>query len=914
MKLTRNTLIILMTLLSLSGISQQKYPKTLINKKIPIEIMAVTVTPHVHISQDFYKAYDTFDEQDGALVQVILKNTGTNPLNMELLFNGTHPSDPKLIQSSGEPKYNNSSNIGNPSSIPEWTWCEMPGQKAYPGKSYILGAGKTDVFTYNSYRSKWGAGYSFMMNVSDIANHVEDSVLISCDLNSVSFESVSFLAQDTAIYPDSIVVHLKNNSDSDCKIESLKLYGPATDLKTDSTNGLLMLKQVADLNTFNEGGFLGSKDWSGFTALTGKLPLARGLVEVVLTIQGESSSIWAPVMLKRDYFDIGSGWLDAVPDNGMDFIKDVPLKCESFLKTLQRMHITAIHNNNVYNFIPGNVSTKYQFRHILNEFASIYNNPQIYNIDDYIRKTAHIACLGEPNWDKTGMESFNITRRYMLSNTFPKDEWHRPTGIDNSMPQRFRYYAGITDLPDFDNYRITAPSDDRWRSYSQRWGGVEIRWGAPLETIGDITRVLHAVSKPKPIAAWSQNVHYNWWGDFNSLRRPSPTPDEIYFQAYEALSNGVKSLYWYSLEASSILLFRDAINTTTKIGREIKLLEPLYLSGVPYYHERKNLEGNKFKPDADVNVIAAPESALIYILDLTYYPNTDKGINQFRFRGKKSVVNYRVPLPSYLKDVKVIKRIDAEGVYDVQWTKTDSGITILQDSIDKVGIYLATKNEKEISEILTRKESLKKYEENIGFNPGSSDTDFKILKSEMQTAPEITAKNEKSSGFELIWNKLKGATNYYLDISTDPDFKEFVPGFENRSLGNVALYLVEGLVQQTNYYCRLRAGNGKFVEAIPFTSADSKTVKVTTTTATANKDNVFINKLKVYPNPSKDYVLIQNAEGCKLKVYNIFGELVLVLEKLSLSDKINVQNFAAGVYILDFENNSEHQFIELIKQ
>ena len=37
----------------------------------------------------------------------------------------------------------------------------------------------------------------------------------------------------------------------------------------------------------------------------------------------------------------------------------------------------------------------------------------------------------------------------------------------------------------FSRKRVTAPSADAWSRYD-RWNGQTIRWGAPLETIGDI--------------------------------------------------------------------------------------------------------------------------------------------------------------------------------------------------------------------------------------------------------------------------------------------------------------------------------------------------------------------------------------------------------------------------------------------
>lgn len=52
-----------------------------------------------------------------------------------------------------------------------------------------------------------------------------------------------------------------------------------------------------------------------------------------------------------------------------------------------------------------------------------------------------------------------------------------------------------------------------------------------------------------------------------------------------------------------------------------------------------------------------------------------------------------------------------------------------------------------------------------------------------------------------------GETGYFLDVSTSNTFSSFVPGYNNRSVGNVLAFRVTGLANSTTYYYRVRAVN-----------------------------------------------------------------------------------------------------------
>jgi outer membrane protein assembly factor BamB len=72
-----------------------------------------------------------------------------------------------------------------------------------------------------------------------------------------------------------------------------------------------------------------------------------------------------------------------------------------------------------------------------------------------------------------------------------------------------------------------------------------------------------------------------------------------------------------------------------------------------------------------------------------------------------------------------------------------------------------------------------------------------------------------------------GAAGYRLDVSTSSSFTSYVPGYQNRNVGDVTSYNVAGLSASTAYHYRVRAYNGGGA-----TSGNSNVINVTTLTAT----------------------------------------------------------------------------------
>lgn len=642
---------------------------------LDVELAGMTVTPHGFSNEIRYRKPPA--PELGALVRLVFRHTnpGGAPVPIELLFNGKKPAE--LLDAEA------------------WSWCEMPAKQGRDPRAFVLAPERWAVFTFNGAGEDWGAGERIALTVRDAASEAEAGLRVRLEQTAVQLSSVVFLA-DEGIYPERMTAHVTNAGADPAEVRAVRFYGP-------SAGGLALLGAAADLRGFGGDLSVPAGGRSGFTARLPHLPLARGLVEVVVVCRGAEQSLWAPLRFKRDRFDIGSGWLEIPSAPGV-----VPLTREPFLKLLERLGVNTAHCEHVPGYTddtgPGGLYTRYPLR-LMAGFKDVAN----YNSDAWVARIHGVDAVGEPQMGLGPRGAYEALRHY--------DGARYPTTVTLSDDSGFRYYAGLSDFPHYDAYRVTAPSSDVWGLYD-RWD-KRIFWGAPLEGIGAMTRTLRALSRPAPIALWSQSVHEGWRGGLGRKRR-SPTPDEILLQAYEGLANGAKSLYWYSLQSWSVLKYRDALPVTERIGREIRALENLYLEGDPFEHQRVTRNG---VPDLDLNSLVTPDAAVLFAMDLAYRPDHEAQV--FVFDGPRPLAAH-FDLPDYLRPVHDVFRIDAAGVYDAPWRATDRGV-MLRGALDRVGVYVAAREDGLRAQLAARLAALEAEAQALAFDPARNDADFQVL-------------------------------------------------------------------------------------------------------------------------------------------------------------------------------------------
>lgn len=653
------------------------------------DVVGVDVVPHTFSAELRWRRPP--DPRPGMLVRLFVRRTAAEgPRGGETVtIDGRRPGD---LLAAGE-----------------WTWHDLPDGSARPGEGGDGSFGeRLDVWTFNAVGEDWIPGRRIEVGIRPgAAESPGPATVVQVVLAppAVALSRVLFRDDDADGCVDGVTAHVTNGSAVPVRVESIRVWTPGADGR--AIHDLVPEPPVTDLRAAGDGS-IAAGDRGVVEAGLGRLPRGRGVVEVVARdADGTATACRGHLRFKDDAFAIGAGWLDIRTEPGV-----VPLASDAFRRLLARMHVDTAHVGEI-----GGLTDRpdpdglFPLRLGL---MSGFEDVDRYSTAEWARRIHGVDALGEPQMDKTPARAFEVLERYALAPF--------PTTVTLSEEKGFRFYAGLSDHPHFDAYRVNAPAADAWGLYD-RWGGERLRWGAPLEGIGAMTRTLRAMSRPAPIAAWSQNVHEGW-GSVGGRTRRSPTPDEIRVQAYEALAGGATSLYWYSLQSWALLAFRDAIGETTRIGREIRLLEPIYRRSDAHAHERRDADG---RPDWDLDTLVAPDAALLFAIDLAY--EADPETKTFRFPGPRDL-DASFPLPAFLRPPSDVFRVDAGGIHAVEHEIIPGGVRV-RDRVDRVAVYVAATRAGVRLELAARHRGLLAAEEACGPDPAVDDAAFATLLREL---------------------------------------------------------------------------------------------------------------------------------------------------------------------------------------
>ena len=644
-----------------------------------LEIVGTTVTPHLMLDSMRYRVEP--EPPDGARVQLFIQNSGNEAVTLDgetdVRFNG---ETPEALLKRGA-----------------WAWHDMPG--ALNDQETELQPGAMSVMTFNGRQKPWGVGGEIEIEFAKGSDLVLDSA-VDLDDPEIWLSAVTFMGDAEGLRPNRMVVHIANDASRHVDLQGVEIRIPGNPEQPRVFNERA---EIRHFTPFNGQFRIPGSDKGGFVVETEPLPQSYAIVEVTVKPRnGDAVTLRAHLRIKKEVFDISGGWVNDRNNN---------LTNEAFLRTLKRLHVNTAH----IGIHGGYTDTLLYEKYPLKYFSSL--RPfEVYDTDEVLPRVHAAEFLGEPQYGGgTPVPPQNVWEALQ-----PYATTRIPTTVTHSEERIWRDYAGLSDFPHYDAYRVSAPSPDSWVGYTDRWDGERIAWGAPLETIGDMCRSLRELNRPVPCAYWSQGPH-SGWGVYGGRQRTSPTPDELRLQAYHALSTRITSLYWFNLQVSSLVTFRDTYNELARIGREIRLIDEFLLEGDAYRFERRTERG---KLDWDLASVTGPRAALLFALDNAYVPDPDERVFAF---GALRAAEFRFELPAYLGDIADVFRLDADGIHEVIWSQSGGTIRI-QDEISRVGMYLATPHSSMRLQIEAERQTLIAVETALDMEPGTDDDDFKALR------------------------------------------------------------------------------------------------------------------------------------------------------------------------------------------
>lgn len=645
-----------------------------------IEIVGINIVPHTMAPDMLYRRDP--DPRLGARIQLMARNASSLPLTLEtnaqVLLNGR--------------------SIGDLTRLGELAWHDLP--EAWP-TPVVLAPGAITVWNLNGTTQSWRPGNVLAIEVSD---------LIKTNLPLAPGEAVmtavTFLGPDNTPQPDRVVIHVENQSSIPLKPVALTLWLPASN---ERFRELLPKRRLSELTVHGARGTIGQGDKGIVEGMTGELPLTYTVAQLEMeSPNGDLASVWAHLRIKKEQFDISGGWV------GGETKGKSALTFEPFLKTLKSLHINTGHIADTPGYTdqdgPGGLYAKYPLKYF-NKLQPLDH----YDTDRLLPRIHAVEFLGEPQYGggrpvppMTVWKELSVYAASRLATT-----------VTHSEERIWRDYAGLSDYPHYDAYRVGAPSPDAWRRYD-RWGGPKIGWGAPLETIGSMTRSLRDLNRPMPIAYWSQGPHAGW-RVYDGRRRTSPTPDELRLQAWHGLAQRITSLYWFNLSWESLTKFPDLIPEMRRIGREIRMLEELFLEGDAYEYRRTEAQG---RPSWDLASIATSRAMLLVALDLDY--KADLVAREFRF-GAPRHASLRFKLPPWLAKPVNIHRVDASGIYDCEYYFKEGAVEI-RERLSRVGLFVVAGDPGVAAELHQKRKALIDMEKGLDFDPGENAADLDLLR------------------------------------------------------------------------------------------------------------------------------------------------------------------------------------------
>ncbi len=645
--------------------------------ELSLEIAGVTVVSH-YVSGEIpnYRDEEKFLSKfnPGALIRIFVRNTdpesGVNP---EVLFNGK--TGQELIN------------------LNMVSYCDVPDIRETATKmSTEIPAGAMDCYLLNVVdRNFYANGINLKFRDKISGKTTEKQIQIKTpDLYA---SRIAFNASDGSKFPDGFYVYFNNDADKNAKIGQVKIWKAA---KTYAEHSWSKSFVPEKMTWFAEQGNIPARGMNGTFVETGKLPFGEIILEFEINRNSAVEKMYYVVKPMIINFDIGLGW---------DF--NLLGKSEAYCKTMKFMHFNTVNGDAAAFLANKEWSEKYPIK----RFSKL--EAEASTADEKTLKTIHGSeFFGEPQFGKRpAWEIYNYYTTFRNSGF--------PSTLTLSHEPGFFLYAGVVDFAHFDAYRVVAPHADKWGDY-MKYGNKNVKWGSPLETIGDYMRTLNRISYPNPVAAWTQAMADDW-GTRARKNAGNPNNLEMRIQAYEAIANGATSLYWFNMGGKTVVKNRGSLAEIQRVNREIMVVAELLSKTTPSWWQ------NRFM-DIDLNVLVGPDFAALFAIDLRYEVSKS---NQFESTGKRSeTMTFKIP--AYLQKSNAVVKVTHEGISDVK-VKIVEGNAEITDTFETNGMYILYHSEtQDLKELLTKRfNQILATEASYQFDPINNDADFRLLSDEV---------------------------------------------------------------------------------------------------------------------------------------------------------------------------------------
>lgn len=646
--------------------------------ELSLEIAGVTVVPH-YVSGEIpnYRDEENYLSKfsPGALIRIFVSNTDQEAsINPEVLLNGK--TGQELI---------NSNTV---------SYCDVPDIRQSSTKmSTIIPAGGLDCYVLNVVDSNFYAhGITLKFKDKKTGKTSEKQVTIKAPQFYAS--RIVFNSADGSCFPDGFYVYFSNDTEKDARIGQVKIWKASESYAEHCWSKSFAPEKIS---WFGEQGNIPARGMNSSFVETGKLPFGEIIVEFEIDRNSSVEKMYYVVKPMIINYDLGLGW---------DF--ELLSKSEAYCKTMKFMHFNTV-NSDAKDFLANkDWSEKYPMK----RFSKLETESS--STDENTLKTIHGSeFFGEPQFGKRpAREIFNYYTTFRNSGF--------PSTLTLSHEPGFFLYAGAVDFVHFDAYRVVAPHADKWGDY-KKYGNKNVKWGSPLETIGDYMRTLNRINYPNPVAAWTQAMADDWESRFRK-NAGNPNNIEMRIQAYEAVANGAASLYWFNMGGKTVIKNRGSLAEIQRINREIMVVGNLISKTTPYWWQ------NLFM-DLDLNVLAGPDYAALFAIDLKYKVSES---NQFVSSGERNeTMSFKVP--AYLQQCNEAAKITHEGIFPIN-VRISNGNAIITDTFVTTGMYILYHSEnQDLRELLTKRfNEIRTTEASYQFDPINNDADFRILSDEVK--------------------------------------------------------------------------------------------------------------------------------------------------------------------------------------